>query len=125
MESDQANEATIRRFCDAFSRRQVDEILAFFTDDAVYHNIPLPPATGTEAIRNTLEMFVPASPEIEFEILHLASAGPIVFAERVDRMTFNGNPVELPVTGVFELDGGKIRAWRDYFDMQMFLGTAT
>ena len=45
-----------------------------------------------------------------------------MFTERVDRMTFNGKPVELPVAGVFEISGGKIRAWRDYFDMQMFLG---
>jgi limonene-1,2-epoxide hydrolase len=25
----------------------------------------------------------------------------------------------LPVTGVFELEDGRIKAWRDYFDMQM------
>lgn len=122
MESQESNEETIRRFCSAFSRRNVDELIDFFAPEAVYHNIPLPPASGIDAIRDALQMFVPASPEIEFEIRNMASSGSVVFTERIDRMTFNGKPVELPVTGVFELDGGLIVAWRDYFDMQMFLG---
>lgn len=124
MESQESNEETIRRFCAAFSRRDVDELIGFFAPEAVYHNIPLPPAVGIDAIRDALQMFVPASPEIEFEIRNMASGGSVVFTERIDRMTFNGKPVELPVTGVFEVDGGLIVAWRDYFDMQMFLGGA-
>jgi len=24
--------------------------------------------------------------------------------------------------GVFEVEGGKIKAWRDYFDMQTYMG---
>ncbi|HWM52333.1 MAG TPA: limonene-1,2-epoxide hydrolase family protein, partial [Thermoplasmata archaeon] len=27
---------------------------------------------------------------------------------------------ELPVMGTFEVSDGKIRAWRDYFDMNQF-----
>ena len=118
------NEQIVRRFCDAFSRRDIDELLEFFSDDAVYHNIPLEPAHGKDAIRTTLEAFVPGSPEIEFEMLHIASAGAVVFTERVDRMTFAGNKVALPVAGVFELDGGRIKAWRDYFDLQQFMNPA-
>jgi limonene-1,2-epoxide hydrolase len=117
----QENEDLVRRFCAAFGRRDVDELLSFFADDAVYHNIPFEPARGKDAIRGTLEMFVPGSPEIEFEMRNVASSGNVVFTERVDRMTFNGNAVALPVAGVFEIDGGKIRAWRDYFDLQQFL----
>lgn len=122
MGTEAANEDLVRRFCGAFARRDVDELLGFFTEDAVYHNIPLPAAEGLDAIRGSLELFVPASPTIEFEIRNLACRGDVVFTERVDRMTFNGNPVALPVTGVFEVTGERIRAWRDYFDMQMFLG---
>jgi limonene-1,2-epoxide hydrolase len=28
----------------------------------------------------------------------------------------------VPVAGVFEIEDGKIKAWRDYFDLQQFLG---
>jgi limonene-1,2-epoxide hydrolase len=124
MATDATNEATVRDFCDAFARRDVDELLGYFAEDAVYHNIPFGPVQGHDAIRATLETFVPGSPEIEFEMVNIASDGPVVHTERVDRMTFGGNPVELPVAGVFEVRDGKIHAWRDYFDLQMFLGAS-
>jgi limonene-1,2-epoxide hydrolase len=122
MGADASNEDTVRAFCAAFERRDVDELCGFFTADAVYHNIPMAPAEGIDAIRSTLEMFVPGSPYITFEIRNLASDGGVVFTERIDRMEFGGKAIELPVTGVFEVDDGRIKAWRDYFDMQMFLG---
>ena len=123
MGTDATNEETIRRFCSAFARRDVDELCAFFTPDAVYHNIPMAPAEGIDAIRGSLEMFVPVSPYVEFEILNMASDGGLVFTERVDRMEFGGKAVELTVTGVFEVEGEHVKAWRDYFDMQMFFGS--
>jgi len=124
MQTDPANEATVLAFCAAFARRDLDEILDFFADDAVYHNIPFAPASGTDEIRAVLETFVPGSPTIEFEVRHVASSGPVVFTERIDRMTFDGRNVELPVAGVFEVADGKIAAWRDYFDLQQFMGGA-
>jgi len=37
----------IREFCDAFGKgATIDEIVAYFTDDAVYHNIPVDPVVG-------------------------------------------------------------------------------
>ena len=37
----------IRRFCDDWGKgASVDEIVDYFTDDAVYHNIPVDPAVG-------------------------------------------------------------------------------
>lgn len=124
MSTDASNEEIIRRFCAAFARRDVDELCSFFTPDAVYHNIPMAPAEGIDAIRGALELFVPSSPYVEFEVIHLASNDSVVFTERVDRMEFGGKAVELPVTGVFEVESGRIKAWRDYFDMQMFFGTS-
>lgn len=124
MQPDPENETTVLAFCAAFARRDVDEVLGFFADGAVYHNIPFAPARGAEEIRAVLDAFVPGSPSIEFDVRHVASAGPVVFTERVDRMTFDGRDVELPVAGVFELADGKITAWRDYFDLQQLMGGA-
>jgi limonene-1,2-epoxide hydrolase len=116
-----SNEDVVRRFCAAFDRRDVDELCAFFAPDAVYHNIPVAPVVGIDAIRESLKSFVPATPYIEFEIHRLAAAGAVVLTERTDRMELGGRAIELPVAGVFELDDdGRITAWRDYFDMQMF-----
>lgn len=114
------NEAVVRNFCTAFARRNLDELLGFFTPDAVYHNIPLEPVKGADAIRTTFEMFMGPAEKAEFEILHMASVGNVVLNERVDRFVIAGKQVALPVAGVFEIRGGKIAAWRDYFDMQMY-----
>jgi limonene-1,2-epoxide hydrolase len=112
-----ANVALVQSFCDAFSRRDPEEILSFFTEDAVYHNIPMPAMTGKAAIRNVLYMFLKPSQSAVFAMLHIAGSGDVVHTERIDRFEIAGKKIELPVAGVFEIQDGKIAAWRDYFDM--------
>jgi limonene-1,2-epoxide hydrolase len=111
-------ENVVREFCDAWSRRDMDELIGFFKPDAIYHNMPLPPAEGHDAIRGVLQLFVPASQRIEFDILAIASVGDKVLTERVDRFEMGSITMEIPVAGIFEIEDGKIAAWRDYFDMQ-------
>jgi limonene-1,2-epoxide hydrolase len=111
------NVALVEKFCAAFSRRDPDEILDFFTDDAVYHNIPMPAMTGKPAIRSVLEMFLRPAQSAQFEVLNIAGHGDTVLTERIDRFEIAGKKVELPVMGTFEIKDGKIAAWRDYFDM--------
>jgi len=114
-------EKIVRQFCDAWPRRDIDELLSYFAPDATYHNIPMPPAVGHDAIRGVLDMFVPMSSSIEFDVRHLVADGNIVLTERVDRFVVNGKNVDLPVMGTFELDAdGRITAWRDYFDLAQF-----
>jgi limonene-1,2-epoxide hydrolase len=112
-------ETTVREFCAAWPQRNVDVLLDYFTDDALYHNMPLEPVTGKNSIREVLNMFIPAE-DLEAEIVHIASRGNLVFTERVDRMTLGGKRIVLPCAGVFEIQKGKIAAWRDYFDMATF-----
>ena len=109
-------ETVVRDFCAAWSRRDIGELLGYFTDDAVYHNMPLAPVSGKDGIREVLNLFVPPAETIEFEMLKVAARGDVVFTERVDRFTMAGRKIELPVAGVFEVRDGKIAAWRDYFD---------
>ena len=59
---------------------------------------------------------------MEFEVVRQSSSGNIVMNERLDRFqTASGRKIELPVMGVFEVNGGLISFWRDYFDNGMFL----
>jgi limonene-1,2-epoxide hydrolase len=110
----------VRRFCAAWSERDIDTLMSFFTDDAVYHNMPIAPVTGKDAIRATIEGFAGGAEHIEFRVLAAAADGPLVFTERVDVFGLPGVTVELPVAGVFELQDGRIAAWRDYFDLNQF-----
>ena len=115
----------VRRFCSAWSDDVGSvELAAFFTDDAIYHNIPLTPVTGREDIANTISSFIRPGPPgiegIEFRVINIAANGPVVMTERVDVFRLPGKSFELPVMGAFEVTDGKISAWRDYFDMNQF-----
>ena len=48
-------ETIVSEFCNAWARLNLDQVMDFFTEDAVYHNIPLKPASGKAAIRKTIE----------------------------------------------------------------------
>ena len=111
------NVEQVKRFCAAFARRDPDELLEYFTEDAVYHNMPMAAVTGKQAIRGVLEMFLKPAQSVEFEIINFAESGDVVFTERIDRFGMGGRNVDLPLVGVFEMDDGKISAWRDYFDL--------
>jgi limonene-1,2-epoxide hydrolase len=115
----------VRRFCAAWSDNAgAAELAAFFTADAVYHNIPLDPITGRENIADAIATFLrPGPPGIEgidFRVINIAANGPVVLTERVDVFTLPGKSFELPVMGTFEVTDGKISAWRDYFDINQF-----
>ena len=110
----------IRNFCEAWRRLDADELMTYFTDDAVYHNMPTRPAKGQEAVRATIDAFLRGWERTDWEVLNIAANGTTVFAERVDRTDAGGRHVDLPVVGVFELRDGKIAAWRDYFDLATY-----
>jgi limonene-1,2-epoxide hydrolase len=110
-------EQVVRGFCAAASTRDPDVLRAFFSDDIVYHNIPMEPAEGIEATMAVISMFVGMCDALEFEVHHLASDGTTVLTERTDVFTIKGKSAPLPVMGAFHVVDGKITAWRDYFDM--------
>ena len=115
----------VRRFCAAWSDNAgVDELASFFSDGAVYHNIPFAPVTGRDNIANTIASFVRPGPPgiegIEFRVINIAADGPVVMTERVDVFKLADKSFELPVMGTFEVRDGKINAWRDYFDVNQF-----
>ena len=114
-------EAVVRAFCAAWERVDIDEIISFFTADAVYHNIPVDPVVGTDAIRAMMAMFTSDVERIEFRIVHLASAGDVVLTERIDVFHMGETTIELPVMGIFEVRDGLIAAWRDYFDLNQYM----
>jgi limonene-1,2-epoxide hydrolase len=96
-------------------------VLGFFAADAVYHNIPVQPVSGTAAIRAVLAGFMGMASEIDWVLRHLAETQDgVVLTERVDRFRVRGRWIELPVMGAFEVRDGRVTAWRDYFDMKQF-----
>ena len=110
-------ESIVREFCDAWSKLDAELLTSYFTDDGVYHNMPMAPLEGKDAIRAFLTGFLAGVTSAEFKMLNVVSSGDVVTTERIDAFTLNGKLGEFPVMGIFEIRDGKIAAWRDYFDM--------
>ena len=96
-----------------------DAIVAAFTDDIVYHNVPMQPLEGRAAVRKYLEGAWQFE-RCDWQTLNIAATGNVVLTERIDAFVINGKDVSLPLMGVFEIRDGKIAAWRDYFDLAMY-----
>jgi len=111
----------VQEFCDSWAKGDLDAIVDFFTDDAVYHNIPIAPVTGRAAIRDTITGFTAGVDTVEFRVINIAASGSAVLTERVDAFITPTLTIELPVMGTFEVVDGKIAAWRDYFDLNQFM----
>jgi limonene-1,2-epoxide hydrolase len=114
-----SNEQIIRDFISAWSRLDVETLLGYFADDAIYHNMPIAPVSGAQ-IRPFITAFLKGWTETNWEVLTLVSSGNIVIAERIDRTKLGDKSVDLPCCGVFEMQDGKIKIWRDYFDMMAY-----
>src|SRR5258708_20950050 len=108
----------VRRFCAAWSDNMgAVDLAAFFTEDAVYHNIPQAPVTGREDIANTIASVLrPGPPGIEgidFRVINIAANGPVAMTERVDAFKLPDNSFPLPVIGTLQVRRRKINACRD------------
>ena len=108
----------VTEFCKKWLTADPDELAGYFTEDAVYHNIPMAPVQGREAIKEFIAGFTAGFDGIDFQVHRQISDGNVVMNERTDVMRRkDGGEIPLPVTGVFEVVDGRIAAWRDYFDL--------
>lgn len=114
------NEKTIRAFIAAWSRLDAGELVAYFTDDGTYHNMPIQPVSGRAQLERFIAAFLKPWTATDWEIVNLLVDGDTVMVERVDRTRVGDKSVDLPCLGVFEMEDGRIKVWRDYFDMATY-----
>jgi limonene-1,2-epoxide hydrolase len=112
-------ESVVRKFMDTWPRGDLDEIVAFFSDDAVYTDGPRGTSRGAEAIRAEMSPLLEMVPSTTAEVKNLVASGELVMVERVDIFEMAGKKFEVEISGVFEVDKqGRISRWRDYYDMR-------
>ncbi|MFV8817871.1 limonene-1,2-epoxide hydrolase family protein [Haliea sp. E17] len=99
-----------------------DAIRAYFFPDTVWDNVGLATTTGVEEAVALVSQFHEdmGIASVEVEMLAIAADGNKVFTERIDRLYNDaGEELSAPlVVGVLEIEDGRIRAWRDYFDVR-------
>jgi|EndMetStandDraft_3_1072993.scaffolds.fasta_scaffold322949_2 limonene-1,2-epoxide hydrolase len=112
-------EQVVREFCAAFAVSDVDELVSFFADDAVYIDGPRATHHGIDAIRTEIASQVRMIPTAVVDITTLLERDGVVIIERVDNFEVAGEPFALDVAAVFTIDeAGHITRWRDYYDLQ-------
>lgn len=116
-----SNEQVVRDFIAAWSRLDADELVQFFCEDGTYHNMPTKPVTGHDALKPFISAFLKSWTATQWDVVNLLSSGNIVIAERLDRTMVGTKTVNLPCCGVFEMQDGHIKVWRDYFDMGAYV----
>ena len=101
---------------DAWNKLDLDRIVNDFTEDGVLHSVMIEPIKGREAIKKQLEPLIAGSTRLELRIKNVAQVGKTVFLERVDDFDFKGRHGAVPVVGVMEIENGKVKVWREYYD---------
>ena len=114
------NEQIIREFIAAWSNLDPVELASYFTEDGTYHNIPSAAVNGRENIEQFIAGFSRSWDSTDWEIISLLADGDLVMVERLDKTVVAGSPVNLPCFGYFQLYDGKIKMWRDYFDLATY-----
>lgn len=115
-------EAIVRAFCANVSDRDLSTIEPLLHDDIEFMNVGLEIYRGKQAV---LDHFGPSGvwdmfPDtFDFRIRNLGVTDNRVYTERVDVVGVNGYDAPLPLLGIFEIEDGRIRHWRDYADMGM------
>lgn len=116
------NSNHVARFMAAWERLDLEAVMAAFAPDAVYHNIPMAPLVGHEAIRAFIAPFMAKYERLVFETHHSAeNAAGVVMNERTDTFFWRGKTASMRIMGVFELKDGLILRWRDYYDPAEFV----
>jgi len=117
METAHDAERIVRDLCSALEKHDAEAFRLLLTDDVVYHNMPMDPAVGADAAVAFIAGFFGMCDSMVIDTLHLAVRGNVVLTERVDTFRVGDIVAPLPVMGTFEINDGKISAWRDYFDL--------
>lgn len=113
------NTDIVLAFVDAWNRMDWNTVLDLLTEDVFYHNIPMQPLEGREAVRAFIGGMDMQS--VDWEVLSIAENGDKVLTERLDKFVLaDGRRLAVPVMGTFEIRDGRIAAWRDYFDLATF-----
>lgn len=108
--------AVVRRFNNAWTHMDLELILSLLSGDIHYHNIPLDPIIGKQAVSDYLTNAFTFD-ECEWVLSNISADRETVLTERVDKFRFGSTWVTLPVMGTFIVQDGLIKIWRDYFDL--------
>ena len=102
----------------AWNARDVDAIADLFAEDGRFLTMTVPPMVreGRETIRSAWGALLADVSEIELRLRNITVSGNSVMIEREDVFTYRGRAGRVPVACVMDIENGKVREWREYYD---------
>jgi limonene-1,2-epoxide hydrolase len=118
--SDVDNARKVETFLYALQDEDFDTAEELMSDDIVWQNVGWPTMRGRKRI---MAIFRRGEGRNVFEVkIHrIAAEGNAVLTERTDVLVLGPLRLQFWVCGTFEVHGGRITLWRDYFDVYDFL----
>ena len=116
-----SNSQIVIDFLHAWDENDFAAAFALMAPDIVYKNTGYPDAHGHDAVRITLAALIDGTTPMTSVIHAIAeNADGMVMTERTDTLHTAKGAVSFPVMGAFDVKGGLITGWRDYFDASLF-----
>jgi limonene-1,2-epoxide hydrolase len=119
----------VTAFIKAIESRDFENAKPYLASAAIFDNVPQKPSAritiGPDAIAARLQKVLSACVKTEWEIVRQIEQGDTVFNESVDRFWFENGTfpksdlLEWPICGRWELAGGRITLWRDYYELDI------
>jgi len=108
--------AVAQAMLDAYENLDWDAAANLIADDGVIHYAEKDPMVGPDAMRAHTSRIGSLLTAVDFDIRNIGVVNGVVMIERHDVIEFNGHKGRVPVFGSMEIEDGKIKVWREYFD---------
>lgn len=120
---DGSPDEVVKDFLELLAAREVDAACDLLAEDVAYMNVSLPTLHGRERTRKAMRAaFGRKGAGFEVYFHHVGVDGTSVLTERTDVLIFGPIRVQIWVWGHFDVAGGRITLWKDYFDWFNVLG---
>lgn len=120
-EAPMSNRAAVDGYFSDWVRGDIDAVLERLSDDVVARMGPGFEFSGKDQVGTFLQKFRRGMSDIRYDIRHLIEQGDIVMLEGEEAYTKDGKDVRVPFMAIYVCENGKIREWRDYFDLDSVL----
>ena len=113
---------TVLAFLEALTNRDYGTAGELMTEDMVFEDRPANLHRGRDAILQRLGVILSIPERITWPVDRFIEEGDLVVTERKDEFSFReglfpgGTVLSCPILAVWEMRGGKIALWRDYYD---------
>lgn len=122
-----SNTELVERFLHAYFHGDAQVVMDSVTDDFEWVNVALPMATvrGKAALGAKLavpNLGLPLPLEgADHDTTLVVERDDFLMHERVDRLRFAGQEMQIPCAAAWQFRDGRIAVWRDYYDIGVVL----